>query len=91
MAAIDPKGLVGERTFDYANMFLNPDHETVTTPGRMARQVRVVAEAADLDARRLLVWVLAWAGLSAAFSFDDGVCPDGALRVAELAAAELGP
>ena len=25
--AIDPKGLVGDRCFDYANMFCNPDHE----------------------------------------------------------------
>lgn len=88
--AIDPKGLIGERAFDYANIFLNPDHATATLPGRLGRQVRVAAEAADVDAGRLLTWVLAWAGLSAAFSLDDDACPDGALRVAELAAAELG-
>jgi streptomycin 6-kinase len=44
--AIDPKGLTGERGFDYANIFCNPDGATATMPGRLARQTRVVAEAA---------------------------------------------
>jgi streptomycin 6-kinase len=88
--AIDPKGLVGERYFDYANIFCNPDHETAAMPGRLAHQLRVVADAAHLERRRLLAWVVAWAGLSAAFSLDDGRPPDtGRLRVAELAAVEL--
>jgi streptomycin 6-kinase len=88
--AIDPKGLVGERGFDYANILCNPDNEIATMPGRFARQVRVVAEAAGLERTRLLAWVLAWAGLSAAFRVQDGASPDGALKIAELAAAELG-
>jgi streptomycin 6-kinase len=60
--AIDPKGHVGERYFDYANIFCNPDHETAAMPGRLARQSRVVADAAHLERRRLLAWVVAWAG-----------------------------
>jgi streptomycin 6-kinase len=88
--AIDPKGLVGERGFDYANIFCNPDSETATMPGRLVRQTRVVAEAAGLERSRLLAWILAWAGLSAAFSFEDGASAGCALRIAELAAAELG-
>jgi len=87
--AIDPKGLIGERTFDYANIFCNPDDRISTMPGRLARQITVVAEAADLAPNRLLSWVLAWAGLSAAFSLDDGVTPNAALKIAEFAAAEL--
>lgn len=87
--AIDPKGLVGERYFDYANIFCNPDDETATRPGRLARQVRVVADAAGLQRNRLLAWILAWAGLSAAFLLDDERPADSALRVAELAVAEL--
>jgi streptomycin 6-kinase len=73
--AIDPKGLIGERGFDYANLFCNPDHETAIAPGRLARQIDVVAEAAGLEPRRLLQWVVAWAGLSAAFSLSDGLSP----------------
>jgi streptomycin 6-kinase len=87
--AIDPKGLVGERYFDYANIFCNPDAEMATMPGRLSRQVRVIAEAARLERRRLLAWIVAWAGLSAAFNLDDGLPPNGALRMVELAAAEL--
>ena len=88
--AIDPKGLIGERAFDYANIFCNPDGESATSPGRLARQVAVIAESAKLDRHRLLMWILAWAGLSATWSKDDGESPITALAVAELAAAELG-
>jgi streptomycin 6-kinase len=88
--AIDPKGLLGERGFDFANLFCNPDLETATAPGRLARQADVVAAAAGLERGRLLRWVLAFAGLSAAWSLEDGDDPVQALAVAELAAAELG-
>jgi streptomycin 6-kinase len=87
--AIDPKGLIGERAFDYANLFCNPDPETATAPDRLARRIAVVAEAVGFEPGRLLRWVLAWAGLSAAFARDDGLSPLGALAVAERAAAEL--
>jgi streptomycin 6-kinase len=87
--AIDPKGLIGERGFDYANIFCNPDYETATIPGRFARRVEVIATEAQLDRTRLLKWILAWSGLSAAWSMDDGTSPDTALAVAELAYTEL--
>ncbi|MBA3812691.1 MAG: 3'-kinase, partial [Caulobacteraceae bacterium] len=87
--AIDPKGLFGERGFDYANLFCNPDLETAAAPGRLARRVRVVAEAAGLEPSRLLLWVLAYAGLSASWEIDDGGDPGLALAVAEIAATEM--
>jgi streptomycin 6-kinase len=87
--AIDPKGLVGERGFDFANLFCNPDRETATAPDRLARQVEVVAAAAGLERGRLLKWILAYAGLSAAWSLEDGDDADLALAVAEIASAEL--
>ncbi len=87
--AIDPKGLLGERAFDHANLFCNPDQATATRPGRLARQIEVVATAAELELGRLLAWVLAWAGLSAAFLLEDGLPPDDALSLADLAAAEM--
>jgi len=69
--AIDPKGLLGERGFDYANLILNPDLPTVTDPDRFSRQVQVVSHAAKLDRHRLLCWVLAFAGLSAVWFIQD--------------------
>jgi streptomycin 6-kinase len=87
--AIDPKGLVGERGFEYANIFCNPDHETATSPKNFARRLDVIGEAAGLDRTRLLQWILAWSGLSAAWSFDERTPPDTCLRVADLAAEQL--
>jgi streptomycin 6-kinase len=87
--AIDPKGLIGERYFDYTNILCNPDHELASAPGRLRRQVRVITEAANLDPVRLLAWLIAWSGLSAAFLLEDGLSPEGALEMIELATAEL--
>ena len=86
--AIDPKGLRGEQTFDYANLFCNPDPVTAGTPARLGRRLDVVAAAAGLERWRLLDWVIAWSGLSAAFLLQDGQPPAEALRIAELAVAE---
>jgi streptomycin 6-kinase len=87
--AIDPKGLLGERGFDFANILCNPDLELSTAPGRLARQVGVVADATGLDQTRLLRWVLAYAGLSAAWTLGDGDDATHALTIARIAAAEL--
>lgn len=89
--AIDPKGLIGERTFDYANIFCNPSLEVATAPGRLARQADVVAREAGLDRERLLKWVLAYAGLSAAWHLEGGEREqaDAVLEVARIAAAQL--
>jgi streptomycin 6-kinase len=86
--AIDPKGLIGERCFDAANLFCNPD-DAAADPERFDGRVAIVAEAARFDRTRLLKWILAWAGLSAAFHLKDGEAPDGALRIARLASSRL--
>ncbi len=87
--AIDPKGLIGERGFDFANIFCNPDVKTATSPGRLSRQVKLIATEANLDAKRLLNWIIAWAGLSAAWALDDGEDSGPQMRVAEIALNEL--
>lgn len=87
--AIDPKGLIGERGFDYANIFCNPDAAVAASPGRLARQVGIVADAAALEPTRLLKWVLAYAGLSAAWTLGEGGTPGLAPAVAAEAAGRL--
>ena len=89
--AIDPKGLIGERGFDFANIFCNPDRAVATASGRLARQADIVAQAAGLDRTRLLQWILAYAGLSAAWWLGDAEEEEAELplTVARLAAAEL--
>lgn len=87
--AIDPKHIIGERGYDFANIFCNPDNIVATQPGRLLQQLNVIADAADLEINRLLKWILAYAGLSAAWSLADGENPDLALAIAKLAAAKL--
>ena len=93
--AIDPKGILGERGFDYANIFTNPDladptRPVATEPGRFSRRLEVVAEASGPERERLLRWILAWTGLSAAwFLGDDDPMAEIDLTIAHLAAAEI--
>jgi streptomycin 6-kinase len=92
--AIDPKRLRGERAFDYANLFCNPDLgnpdlHTAIDPARFAARLEIVTARSGLDRRRLLRWILAWTGLSAAWFLGDGTAPEIDLTVAGFALAEL--
>ena len=92
--AIDPKGLSGERGFDFANIFTNPDLDNpvprvATVPERFKRRLKTVTETAGLDKERLLKWIIAWCGLSAMWSFEDGIPHSTPLEVAKLAIDEL--
>lgn len=69
--AIDPWGLVGERAYDYANIFRNPDLASVT-PERFATRLAQIAATADLEPARLSAWAYAHAGLSMAWDAQDG-------------------
>ena len=90
--AIDPKGLHGERGFDFANTFANEDLEIIATPGRLQRQLPIVAEETGIDPRRLLQWIAAYSGLSAAWFLGDGSTESAELQltIARIAIAELG-
>ena len=86
---IDPKGLLGERTYEYATTLCNPDAELVLSPGRLARRLDVIAQAARLDRHRLLRWTFAHAAISAAWCIQDGHDPATGLAIAEAAQALL--
>jgi streptomycin 6-kinase len=87
--AIDPKGLYGERGFDYANIFCNPDQASALIPGRFERRVERVAQIAGLERQRLLQWILAWSGLSAAWILETGETPDIDMNIGRMAAEAL--
>jgi streptomycin 6-kinase len=87
--AIDPKALTGERGFDFANLFCNPDAETALAPGRLSRQVKLIADEAGLHPKRLLKWIIAWTGLSAAWILNDGEDAGFQIAIAKIALAEL--
>lgn len=78
--AIDPKGLFGERAFDFAPLFLNPDlaghpRRHADLPDIFAQRVDLVARTASLDRLRLMRWIHAWCGLSALWFLEDGSEP----------------
>jgi streptomycin 6-kinase len=87
--AIDPKWIYGERGFDYANIFCNPDFDSATPPHRFLRRLQLVTDATGLERRRLLQWTLAWAGLSAIWFLEDNMAADIDLAIAGLVIAEL--
>lgn len=94
--AIDPKGVIGERGFDFANIFTNPDldnpvPEVATVPEIFRRRLRNFSEMAKLDRERLLKWIIAWCGLSAVWSLESENNNPTALCVAKLAIEELRP
>lgn len=82
--AIDPKGVVGERGFDLANIFFNPAGRP--SRARIRRQLDGFGRALALDQRRLLDWVVAYGYLSLSWCLDDGTDPEPRRRV--LASAE---
>ena len=88
--AIDPKGLIGDRGYDHANMLCNPDVAISLAPGTLARRVRVASAVSGIAPERLISWLLAYCGLSAAWTLADGPGEVAqTLKIAELAAAAL--
>ena len=89
--AIDPKGLLGERAFDYANLLCNPSHEFALAPGRLERLFTVVTDAAGLEPARFARWLVAWCALSSTwFTLDGEARPAASVaRIGERALALL--
>jgi streptomycin 6-kinase len=70
--AIDPKGLLGERAFDYANLCCNPSHAFALEPGRLEARFSAVTDAAALPSDRFAQWLVAWCALSSTWLALDG-------------------
>jgi len=87
--AIDPKGLIGERGYDYANIFRSPTVHAVT-PERLSRQLDLVARLAGLGRKRLTQWVVVHSVIALVWARNDGhALGRRALRFPEMALAEL--
>jgi streptomycin 6-kinase len=84
--AFDPKGLLGERSYDAANTLCNPlDMPTlVENERRLLKNAEILAEKAGFDHSRLLAFVFVYACLSASWTLEDGGNPRHALRIAEI-------
>jgi streptomycin 6-kinase len=75
---IDPKGVVGEREYETGALLRNPWPGLLDLqhPGRiLRRRADQLAEALDLDVRRVRAWAYAQAVLSAVWCEQDGQDP----------------
>jgi streptomycin 6-kinase len=83
--AIDPKALIGERTYETANLLANPwpHAEIVHDSGRMERLAPLYAARLNLDVGRVTAFGFAHAGLSASWDMDDGLDPGYRLKCIE--------
>ncbi len=84
--AIDPKGVVGERTYEVANLLRNPSPvvEVVLDSERALRHAGLYGQRLGLDAGRILRFAHAHAALSAAWDLEDGVDPTFSLACARM-------
>lgn len=83
--AIDPKGLIGETTYDAANLFYNPNSipAQVLDSHRIRTMAHKLSEAMNVDQKRLYEFSFCHGILSAIWNIDDGHDFRLALQVAE--------
>ena len=61
-AVIDPKGLIGHRAFDFANILCNPTEAVALAT--LADRIGTISRQANLAPAVLVEWTIAWCGLS---------------------------
>jgi streptomycin 6-kinase len=88
--AIDPKHVVGDPGFDFANILCNPGAAVALAPGRLERQLDVISETTGIDRHRMLRWAVAWTGLSSCWSEGSGLDPGHTLTLGLAAQRLLG-
>ncbi|CAN7201041.1 APH(6) family putative aminoglycoside O-phosphotransferase [Bosea sp. LjRoot9] len=72
--AIYPKCVIGDRAFEYTILFCDPDLADPDPPvavSRFERRLDIVVAQSGLERPRLLQWLIAWCGLSAAWFLGD--------------------
>ncbi len=82
---LDPKGVRGERAFDLANWFYNPQGRP--TEERLRAQLERFSNGLEIDRTRLLDWVYAYGCLSLSWCLDDGVSIEGRASTLQMASA----
>ena len=75
------------------NIFTNPDlgnpaSGIAVVPEIFKQRLNIVTETAGLDRERLLMWICAWCGLSAAWSLESNAPVTVTTKIAELALPE---
>jgi streptomycin 6-kinase len=81
--AIDPQCLFGERAYDLANAFYNPNGfaDLAATPERIERLCRTFSRRLRIEPQRLLQYAFAYGCLSSAWCLEDSQSPDDTLKI----------
>ena len=84
--AIDPQPLFGERTYDTANAFYNPDDlpMIVESTDRVLSMARRFSNRMRVDQKRVLKFAYAHGGLSISWQLDDGEDPARRMRIVKI-------
>jgi streptomycin 6-kinase len=84
--AFDPKGLVGERTYDAANTFYNPIDalELTESENRLLRIATIFSDMLHIERGRILAFIYVYGALSASWTAEDGGDTSGTLRIAAM-------
>lgn len=90
--AIDPKGLIGDPCYEFANIFCDPDTlpAVVHDERRIAELAKVFSNKFSLDIKRILRFAFVHACLSASWNICENRDPSFRLKVAELTDSVLG-
>jgi streptomycin 6-kinase len=89
--AIDPQPIWGEKTYDFANLFFNPDNlpELVERPERIEMMLDVFERIFAINRTRILEFAFAFGCLSVSWCLEDGTDPSRRLRLSRLLHARL--
>ena len=81
--AIDPKGVLGDPSYDLANVFINPirANNMAAHPQRISSRVDILSQRLNYPRKRLLGWAAAHAALSACWDLAGGQPITGTLAV----------
>lgn len=83
--AIDAKGIVGERTFDVANIFYNPldEAESLSDQALIRERLTTISRKLFMDPGRVLDFAFVYGCLSAVWMEEDNINSDQTLRIAK--------
>jgi streptomycin 6-kinase len=70
--AIDPKGIIGDPSYEPAAFLFNPDPEVVLDRSIQQARVTMLADQLNLDAKRIVGWAFFQAVLGAWWTIEDG-------------------
>ena len=70
--AIDPKGVIGDPSYEPASFLLNPDPAVFLDRGIQQARIAILAEHLNMDRQRIVRWAFFHAVLSSWWTIEDG-------------------